>query len=434
MWIVALLDFLFLILLFYATTYIRTKLNGIFNLPQFITINLSHFLFIIVIIFILLWYEKIYKYRYDFWQDAYKVIKSFFIGFLIVSSILVLTKSNLDYSRVFIFLYFLFGALFMPIYKRFVKKLLSKFEFFKNGVLIIGKDKDSINKFKNEIKSNWYLCQKFVEKDFNSVIIISKGILKDELNKIIEEHMNNNRNIYIVPYIDDINFAHSNIQEYSNIRKNTIEIENRLLNKSNILIKSIFDYIFAFTLLPILLLIHIIISILIKLDSKGSILFMQERLGKDGKIFKVYKYRTMYENSKDILDNYLKNNPNEIEYFKKYHKYKNDPRITKIGKFLRERSLDELPQVINILKGEMSFVGPRPYVLEELNILKENAKFILKVKPGLTGLWQVTGRNTLTFMQRVNLERWYIKNWTLWLDFVILVKTIKVLFNRQGAK
>ena len=434
MWIVALLDFIFLIILFYATTYARVKLNGVFELPELITINLSHFLFIIVIIFILLWHERIYKYRYDFWQETYKVLKSFFIGFLIVSSILVLTKSNLNYSRVFIFLYFVLGMIFMPIYKRFVKRVLSKFEFLKDRVLIIGEDNESIKRFKQEIECNWYLCQRVVNSNFTNIIIISNNMPKQKLNALIEKYMNYKKNIYIVPYIDDINFAHSNIQEYFNIRQNTIQIENRLLNSTNIFIKSMFDYTFALIALPILLLIHIVIATLIKLDSKGPIFFKQSRLGKDGEIFKVYKYRTMLINSDELLDNYLKTNPQEIEYFKKYHKYKEDPRVTKIGKFLRETSLDELPQVINILKKEMSFVGPRPYVIEEKRLLKENANFILKVKPGLTGLWQVNGRNNLTFKQRVNLERWYIKNWTLWLDFVILVKTIKAVFGRVGAK
>ncbi len=434
MWIVALLDFIFLVILFYATTYVRVKLNGVFNLPELLRIDLSHFLFIIVIIFILLWYEKIYKYRYDFWQETYKVLKSFFIGFLIVSSILVLTKSNLDYSRVFIFLYFLLGIIFMPVYKRFVKKILSRSAFFKDRVLIIGEDKKSLDRFKAEINSNWYLCQKVVESNFKNVIIISNKMSKERLNSLIEKYMNYNKNIYIVPYIDNINFAHSNIQEYSNIRQNTIEIENRLLNSSSIIIKSIFDYLLAILLLPIFLIVHLVIATLIKLDSKGAIFFKQDRLGKDGKIFKVYKYRTMQENGDKLLQEYLEKNPDEVEYFKKFHKYKNDPRVTKIGRFLRESSLDELPQIINILRREMSFVGPRPYVVEERAILKDNAKLILKVKPGLTGLWQVNGRSNLTFKERVELERWYIKNWTLWLDFVILVKTIKAVLGRVGAK
>jgi len=142
----------------------------------------------------------------------------------------------------------------------------------------------------------------------------------------------------------------------------------------------------------------------------------------------------MYENSNELLKTYLAKHPEEIEYYEKYHKYKNDPRITKIGKILRATSLDELPQIINVLKGEMSIVGPRPYMLNELDKLGSFKEFILKVKPGITGLWQVSGRNNLTFKERNELEVWYIKNWSLWLDFVILIKTIKVVLLKVGAK
>jgi undecaprenyl-phosphate galactose phosphotransferase len=142
----------------------------------------------------------------------------------------------------------------------------------------------------------------------------------------------------------------------------------------------------------------------------------------------------MYEKSEELLQTYLKKYPDEINYYNKYHKYQNDPRITKIGKILRATSLDELPQIINIIKGEMSWVGPRPYMLNESEKLGKNLPFILRVKPGITGLWQVSGRNNLTFKERNELEVWYIKNWFLWDDFVILIKTIKVVFLKVGAR
>ena len=185
--------------------------------------------------------------------------------------------------------------------------------------------------------------------------------------------------------------------------------------------------------MPIFIPIHIVISILIKIDSKGSIFFKQPRLGKDNSIFLCYKYRTMYENSDNILKEYLLKNPDEMDYYSKYHKYKNDPRVTKIGSFLRSTSLDELPQILNILKGEMSLVGPRPYMLNEAEKLGKDRDLILKVKPGITGLWQVSGRNNLTFKQRNELEIWYIKNWLFWDDFIILIKTIKVVFLKVGV-
>ena len=142
----------------------------------------------------------------------------------------------------------------------------------------------------------------------------------------------------------------------------------------------------------------------------------------------------MYENGEVILKDYLKKHPEETLYYAKYHKYQNDPRITKIGVFLRKSSLDELPQIINVLKGEMSLVGPRPYMLEEAEKLREELPIILLVKPGITGLWQVSGRNHLTFEKRKELDVWYIQNWSLWSDFIILLKTIKVVLNKKGAR
>jgi undecaprenyl-phosphate galactose phosphotransferase len=142
----------------------------------------------------------------------------------------------------------------------------------------------------------------------------------------------------------------------------------------------------------------------------------------------------MYENSDNLLEIYLKNHPEEIEYYETYHKYKNDPRITKIGNILRATSLDEMPQILNILRDEMSLVGPRPYMLEESEKLGDSKQFILKVKPGITGLWQVSGRNNLSFKERNKLEVWYIKNWFFWDDFIILIKTIKVVLMKIGAK
>ena len=142
----------------------------------------------------------------------------------------------------------------------------------------------------------------------------------------------------------------------------------------------------------------------------------------------------MYENGEEILHDYIAKHPEEMAYYAKYHKYQNDPRITKIGKFLRKSSLDELPQIINVLKGDMSLVGPRPYMLEEVEKLREELSIILLVKPGITGLWQVSGRNQLTFEKRKELDVWYIQNWSLWSDFIILLKTIKVVLNKKGAR
>ncbi len=430
--VLLIIDITTLIGIFYLSVFIRNRLHSD-NIPPFNQIELVNFVFAICIIIFLFLNEKIYSFRYDFWQELKKVVKSIFLSYLLVLTLLALMKSNLEYSRLFMTIYFILALIIVPLVKRYAKLLLYSFDFLKKKVLLIG-DEVEKEKFKQEFNNNFYLGQIYAEKEYDFVIIISKGIPLSQLDKLVHNYIDNSDGLYLVPYMININFAYSTILEYENIQHNSIYIENRLLIKHNLFLKNLFDKLFAIVSLPIFFIIHIIISSLIKLDSKGTILFKQPRLGKDNKDFLCYKYRTMYENSNEILQNYLAKNPDEMKYYSKYHKYKNDPRVTKIGKILRSTSLDELPQLINVLKGEMSLVGPRPYMLNEANKLGEDKELILKVKPGITGLWQVSGRNNLSFQERNQLEVWYIKNWLFWDDFIILIRTIKVVLLKIGAK
>jgi undecaprenyl-phosphate galactose phosphotransferase len=170
-----------------------------------------------------------------------------------------------------------------------------------------------------------------------------------------------------------------------------------------------------------------------KEEPGSSIIFKQERLGKKGKVFICYKFRTMYEDNEKIIKEYLDQNPEEVTYYHTYHKYRNDPRVTKIGNFLRKTSLDELPQIFNVLKNEMSFIGPRPYMVNEKEKIGDVLDTILSVKPGITGLWQVSGRSEVDFDSRVKMDVWYIRNWNLWMDLEILIKTVKTVLTRKGA-
>jgi len=421
-------DILFLTLVYYLSVYVR----DVFDLPELIS-DIKEFYFIILIIFILMYYEGIYTYRYDFWQDTQKIFKSFVISYLVVLSILTLTKSNLEFSRSLISIYFIIGVFLLPVFKRIIKLLIYSFSFFKKRVLVVG-SYEQVEVFKKEFDKNWYLGQVYAKSNFDSVIITTKGLSKDSTNSLVHRYLSTNSELYVVPYITDINFAHSNILEYSNIRYNAIEVENKLLSKKNIIIKTIFDRLVSVLLFPFFLLLHIFISLGIKIDSDGKIIFKQSRLGKDDVNIEVYKYRTMYSDADTLLENYLARNPDEVKHYERYHKYKNDPRITRFGKFLRTTSLDELPQLLNVIKGDMSLVGPRPYMLNESCKLGDDKQFVLKVKPGITGLWQVSGRNNLTFKERNKLEVWYIKNWSLWFDLVILIKTVKVVLSKLGAR
>jgi undecaprenyl-phosphate galactose phosphotransferase len=196
-----------------------------------------------------------------------------------------------------------------------------------------------------------------------------------------------------------------------------------------------FDIIFSVVALLITSPFILIIGILIKATDGGDIFFTQERVGKSGKLFKIIKFRSMYMDADKKLEEILKKNFKAKEEWEKFHKLKDDPRVTPIGKFIRRTSLDELPQFINVLKGEMSIVGPRPVTKEEIEkFYKEKANLILSVKPGITGYWQVEERNDIdNYERRVKMDEWYVKNKNFLFDLKIILKTIKVIFTGKGA-
>lgn len=172
---------------------------------------------------------------------------------------------------------------------------------------------------------------------------------------------------------------------------------------------------------------------LISWESKGPAIFKQERIGKNSKLYTCYKLRSMYLNAEELLKDYLLQKPHLQREWHQYAKLKEtDPRVTKVGRIIRKCSLDELPQVLNVFKGEMSFVGPRPYLPREKSELTGYEE-ILSVRPGITGYWQVNGRNDVEFSERLRMDQWYVQNWSLFLDFKILLKTFVVVVKRQGA-
>ena len=208
------------------------------------------------------------------------------------------------------------------------------------------------------------------------------------------------------------------------MKKKSMKKRNLNLYK---LCKNLLDFLFSIFFLISSLPFFLVISLLIKLSSRGPIFFLQERIGRNNIPFKCIKFRTMHPEAKDILENLLMNDEKLKMEFEQNHKIKNDPRITTIGKFLRKTSLDELPQFINVLKNEMSIVGPRPIVNKEKKKYGKYFKQVLSVKPGITGLWQVSGRNNLTYKTRVKLDLNYIENYNFLMDIRILIRTIGVI-------
>ena len=206
------------------------------------------------------------------------------------------------------------------------------------------------------------------------------------------------------------------------------------MNRLGSMVKTVFDYtltaVGTICISPLL----VYVEYRIKKDSEGDAIYSGKRLGKNGSLFKCYKFRSMYTNGDEIIQKYYAEHPEKKREYEIYHKLDDDPRVTSFGKFIRRTSIDELPQIFNVLLGNMSLVGPRPYLPNELEDMGEAADTILKVKPGITGYWQVNGRSNVDFESRLLMDVWYVKNRTLWMDVQILWKTIGVVLMKKGAK
>lgn len=192
------------------------------------------------------------------------------------------------------------------------------------------------------------------------------------------------------------------------------------------------DVLVSGTALVLLSPLMLTLAVLVKRDG-GPALFGHARLGKNGETFKCLKFRSMIHNSQEVLVRYLAENAEARAEWEADHKLKNDPRVTRVGSFLRRSSLDELPQLINVLKGEMSLVGPRPIVTAEVVKYDRAIAYYYSVRPGITGLWQVSGRNDVSYDERVQLDSFYVRNWSFWRDVAIMLKTVPALLGRSGA-
>jgi Undecaprenyl-phosphate galactose phosphotransferase WbaP len=212
-----------------------------------------------------------------------------------------------------------------------------------------------------------------------------------------------------------------------------LAVTNRLALPWSRYLKRALDVATTITLgLPALPIIAIL-AFVVRISSPGPIFYGQERIGRHGRRFKAWKFRTMYQNADAVLARYLELHPELAAEWQANHKLRHDPRVTWIGSWLRVTSLDELPQIWNVLVGQMSLVGPRPIVTAEIDKYADRYEHYIKVLPGITGLWQVSGRNNTTYRERVDLDTYYVQNWSLWLDIYILACTVKVVLLGEGA-
>ena len=217
--------------------------------------------------------------------------------------------------------------------------------------------------------------------------------------------------------------------ENVNMEANTIQSEKMMATRYNRAVKLLLDYAVALPGLLLIAPLFIFLAILVKLDSPGPIFHRRRVLGQDGRVFDAFKFRTMYVNGDEILARY----PKLRQELNKNYKLKCDPRVTRVGTFLRKFSLDELPQLLNILARDMSLIGPRIIAPDEIKNYGQYGPTLMQVMPGLTGLWQVSGRSDTTYDERIALDMQYITKWSVWLDIKILMRTIPAVMKGDGA-
>jgi Undecaprenyl-phosphate galactose phosphotransferase WbaP len=212
-----------------------------------------------------------------------------------------------------------------------------------------------------------------------------------------------------------------------------LEIHQNLLIPWHQSLKRLIDICLSLVLGLLMMPLMGLFALLIRINTKGRIFFPQERIGKDDKKIVIWKFRTMVANSEAILHDYLASHPAAKEEWDANQKLRHDPRVTGIGKILRRTSLDELPQLWNVLKGDMSLVGPRPFMPYQVVFYKDGLTLYNSVRPGITGLWQVSGRADSSYQERVRFDEYYVRNWSIWLDIYILLRTVWVVIQLHGA-
>ena len=267
-----------------------------------------------------------------------------------------------------------------------------------------------------------------------TVIVTVPGMEKEKLQALLENVQPYVRDIIFVPDLIGVPLYNVEAQTLFNEQIMMLSLRNNLARRRNRAFKRLFDIfvggLLCIPIIPILL----VIAICIKIDSKGSAFFNGQRIGKNGKTFTCYKFRSMYLDAQNILEEYLAESPVAKEEWDTYAKLRDyDPRVTKVGKWIRKYSLDELPQILNVIKGDMSLVGPRPYLPRERADIGEYISTITLTVPGITGFWQTSGRNDVSFAGRVAMDTWYVRNWSVWLDLMYLFKTAKIVFTGKGA-
>ena len=390
------------------------------------------------------------------------IFKSVFAGW--VSSIIIIyfLKASDQSSRLFIILFGLFVLVNVCVIRYVVLKFLKRRNIFYEPIILIGAGltAERLIKFWQEDLGYRYKIvgliddkpvSKTLPKNFpllggfndarsiiraaqiKTVIIAAPGLTKDKLQALITKIQPYVKNISFIPDLIGTPMSSAEVSILFSEKILMLNLRNNLSRPYNRAIKRIFDLTLTICgglmISPVLL----VIAIMVGIDNRGRIIFAHKRVGTAGKKFPCYKFQTMIPNAEEKLKEYLAENPAAKREWEETFKLTNDPRVTKLGSFLRRTSLDELPQLWNVIRGEMSLVGPRPIVQAEVERYGKNIREYYMVPPGITGMWQVSGRSDTTYPERVAMDTWYVRNWSVWIDIMYLFKTVKAVLQSKGA-
>jgi undecaprenyl-phosphate galactose phosphotransferase len=458
-------DFLFYIfsaLLAYYTSALFID-TGAFTLGDMLS-----FWWIPMVILLTFANEGLYGKRLPFWDETQRIFQFLTLSYLIILAFVTFESFHGELPKLTIVLLWAYSIVIFPIGKFAIKHIMYKFDYYKKKTLVVGAgsagkaavkelgnqdylgakvigflddDPDKLGKNIRIGKRSIKVIGKVkefddvaVREDVEIAILALPTLPAKKLSSIIVNIQQHVKELIIVPEINGVSPLNTETFHVYDLDLLMLKVNNNVRSTFNQFAKRSFDIVVSILLLPIILPVIGVLAYFIKKESPGDVFYAHNRIGKDGAVVPVLKFRSMYSDSKERLEQLLASDPEIKKEWETNYKLKNDPRVTKIGDLIRKTSLDELPQIFNVLKGEMSLVGPRPVVEEELNkYYKESAEYYKMVKPGITGFWQVSGRSDTDYDFRVKVDTWYVYNWSLWLDIMVLIKTVRVVLLREGA-
>lgn len=455
-------DYIAIILGLLSAYHLRISLSLIEVSPHFKLESIYTFIIVPIVFLVTLYLNGSYQIDKPYWDKVKTVFRSVTIG--VIAAIVLMYTGHVtnDVSRLFVGFSYIFIMLFITAFRFISHKILNALQILYIPVLLVGAGKTAelVNKSLQRMPVSYYKIIGYVDDNPKSasiakeypclgtfddvenvikdtgvqtVLICAPGLESKKLVALINRLQLLVKRVAFVPELFGLPTSNISARGMMEEQAVVLRVQNNLARKSNRIMKRIFDIVATVCggifILPFML----IIAIIIYLDSGGPIIYKQKRVGRNGKEFNFYKFRSMVKNADTILEEYLNTHEDEKKEWQKNFKLKNDPRVTKIGKIIRKTSIDELPQLWNVLIGDMSLVGPRPLLPNEVERYSSYIEDYKLVLPGLTGVWQVSGRSDTTFEERVIMDSWYIHNWSVWIDIVYLLKTVLVVVKSKGA-